>query len=69
MKKWHTLFRKENMDCAITVTVCELLSKIYDDKQRTEKTLKEILANDKIYTKIQNSICDVICILDENDLI
>ena len=57
------------MDCAITVTVCELLSKIYDDKQRTEKTLKEILANDKIYTKIQNSICDVICILDENDLI
>jgi len=57
------------MDCAITVTVSELLSKTYDDKQRAEKTLKEILTNDKIYNKIQNSICDVICILDENGLI
>ena len=69
MKKWYALLEQKNMDNAITEVVCGLLSKSYNDEKRAEKALKEILANDKIYHKIQNSPCEVICILAENDFI
>ena len=69
MKKWHTLLEHKNMSDAITTVVCELLSRAYDDKQTAEKLLKEVLANDKIYDEIQNSICGIICILAENDFV
>jgi len=69
MKKWYALLRKENMDNAVTAMVCEMLSKTYGDEQCAEKMLKKILANDEIYNEIQNSVCDVICTLVENDFI
>jgi len=69
MKKWHILLKQENMDCVITAVIFEMLWKIYNDRQRAKKALKEILANKEIYTEIQNSICDIICILALNDFI